>query len=446
MSGSSAFRALLAAAAATAAQSSRAGAPLALSVLPQAFADSYGARCLDGSPPSLYSLLAPSSPATAPLVLFLEGGGWCFNVADCVSRSKGGGGSSKGAASSMVVGGLLSADPAVNPRFAGNASFVFAHYCDGSSMTSNASAPVNGTWHRGRPNLVAILAYVRQALGVSAPAEVVVSGGSAGGLAAYAAADVVCASFPGARCVAAPDAGFFLDAARMGAPSNFAFRDNFIGADKTMWQSTTTGGLPAGCLAAYAASGELWRCFFPQYSVLYTSTPVHAMMAAYDLYSFPNIYGLPCIPPACSPAQLTLLQEWRFQQAGAIAATLNGFPGAGCYVDSCLVHEQNVDYCSGQSLPNCRGWNLYNITVPGFPPQLTPQQGFSLWYNNIQAQWSHIAAARAAWSARVAASLPGGPAAYPQRSAAELSDVAAMTVQMIDPVPWPQNPSCPYGT
>ena len=168
MSGSSAFRALLAAAAATAAQSSRAGAPLALAVLPQAFADSYGARCLDGSPPSLYSLLAPSSPATAPLVLFLEGGGWCFNVADCVSRSKGGGGSSKGAASSMVVGGLLSADPAVNPRFF-NYSLVFIHYCDGSSHTSNATNPiptadpgatdVSGAalthiWMRGRPNLI----------------------------------------------------------------------------------------------------------------------------------------------------------------------------------------------------------------------------------------------------------------------------------------------------
>jgi hypothetical protein len=39
----------------------------------------------------------------------------------------------------MDVGGLLSTDPAVNPRFATNASFVFAHYCDGSSFTSNAT-------------------------------------------------------------------------------------------------------------------------------------------------------------------------------------------------------------------------------------------------------------------------------------------------------------------
>jgi hypothetical protein len=84
------------------------------------------------------------------------------------------------------------------------------------------------------------------------------------------------------------------------------------------------------------------------------------------------------------------------------------------------------------------------MSVAGFPPELTPQAGFSLWYNSIQARWSDLAVARAAWSARVAASLPGGPAAYPQRSAAEALD--AMPIQMFDPVPWPQNPSCPYGT
>jgi hypothetical protein len=438
-------RALLLAAAAALSSASRAGAPLTLSVLPQPFADSFGAKCLDGSPPALYSLLAPS-PATSPLIIFLEGGGWCFSIADCVGRSKGGGGSSKGMGATMVVGGLLSPDPAVNPRFAANTSFVFAHYCDGSSFTSNNSAAVNGTWHRGRPNLVALVTYVKSVLGVSSPSEVILSGGSAGGLATYAAADVVCGMFGGARCTAAPDAGFFLDASTVGAPANHAFRNNFIAAEASMWNSVPSGGLPARCLAAYAATGDAWHCFFPQYSVLYTAAPVHAMMSAYDLYSFPNIFGLSCIPPACSPAQLQLLQEWRFQQVGAMAAALNGFPGDGAYVPSCLVHEENVDYCSGQSLPNCRGWNLYNISVAGFPPQLTPQQGFSLWYDDTMARWETLAADRAAWARRVDASLAGGAAAYPRRGDAEARALAAETVQMFDPLPWPQNPSCPYGT
>ena len=419
--------------------------PLTLTVLPQAFADSFGAKCLDGSPPALYTL--PTGQPNSNWVLFLEGGGWCFSVSDCISRSRGGGGSSKGMAANMVVGGLLSPDPAVNPRFASNTSFAFLHYCDGSSMTSNNSQSVNGTWHRGRPNLIALVSYLRSALGAASPSEVIVSGGSAGALAAYAAADVVCALFPGSRCVAAPDAGWFLDASTVNNPHNFAFRDNFIAADLAMWKSTTTGGLPSQCLAAYDAAGELWRCFFAQYSVLYTATPVHAMMSAYDLYSFPNIFGLPCIPPACSAAQLQLLQEWRFQQVGSIAAGLNGFPGSGAYVDSCLVHEQNVAYCQAQSLPNCRGWNLYNMTVPGFNAQLTPQEGFSLWYNTLMANWEAVSAARAVWKSRVTASLAHGAAAYPRRNASEAAAFAALSpVQLFDPLPWPENLSCPYGT
>ena len=50
------------------------------------------------------------------------------------------------------------------------------------------------------------------------------------------------------------------------------------------------------------------------------------------------------------------------------------------------VHEQNVDYCSGQAIPNCVGWSPdepgskkwgYTTAVDG----LTPQQAFTQWYS-----------------------------------------------------------------
>ena len=44
--------------------------PLKATVLPQAFADSFGAKCLDGTPPAFYSLVQDP----AKWVLFLEGG------------------------------------------------------------------------------------------------------------------------------------------------------------------------------------------------------------------------------------------------------------------------------------------------------------------------------------------------------------------------------------
>ena len=44
--------------------------PLKATVLPQAYADSFGAKCLDGTPPAFYSLVQDPSK----WVLFLEGG------------------------------------------------------------------------------------------------------------------------------------------------------------------------------------------------------------------------------------------------------------------------------------------------------------------------------------------------------------------------------------
>ena len=101
-------------------------------VLPQDFSDTYGAKCLDGSPPAIYYKLGDPSR----WIVFLEGGGWCADtsyngtVANCFGRAAGGGGSSNGIKNGSInnIGGLLSTDPAVNPHFY-NATLVFHHYC-----------------------------------------------------------------------------------------------------------------------------------------------------------------------------------------------------------------------------------------------------------------------------------------------------------------------------
>jgi hypothetical protein len=90
-------------------------------VLPQDFADIYGAKCLDGTPPAVY-MKANASSST--YVLFLEGGGWCMDtsaagtVSSCFGRAAGGLGSSAGLRNGTdnVIGGLLSEDPLVNPQ------------------------------------------------------------------------------------------------------------------------------------------------------------------------------------------------------------------------------------------------------------------------------------------------------------------------------------------
>jgi hypothetical protein len=114
-------------------------APLNLTVLPQAYADAYGAACLDGSPPSFYAAIRDPTR----LVIGFEGGGWCFDltaagtISNCAGRAAGGGGSSKYNGPTMDVGGQLSTNPAVNPRFF-NYSLVFVKVSAGTGASTQA--------------------------------------------------------------------------------------------------------------------------------------------------------------------------------------------------------------------------------------------------------------------------------------------------------------------
>ena len=284
---------------------------------------------------------------------------------------------------------------------------------------------------RGRPNLQAVVSHLLQA-GMASAHEIILSGGSAGGTSAFLAMDhvagLLATGAPAARFVGAPDAGFFIDAAVYSNASQHTFRAEFQAAD-LFWNSTASGGLNAGCLAAFPT--ERWRCFFPENAAPFLRTPWHAMMANYDLASLSMIYNLPCLPPKCSPEQLTLLLAWRAQFLAQLQPAVAALPGNGAYTDSCLVHEQNVDYCSGQSVPNCRGWNIYNVSADGYPQQLTPQQGFSLWHSSLMANWEATMAAREA------------ALQAPARVAAQR---AASKVAIYDKLEWPHNPSCPWGT
>lgn len=78
------------------------------------------AACLDGTAPLYYH-----QPGTGDGVdkwyIHHEGGGWCYNLADCAGRAKGALGStdpakSKDGKTSNLGGGYMSSDPKVSPQ------------------------------------------------------------------------------------------------------------------------------------------------------------------------------------------------------------------------------------------------------------------------------------------------------------------------------------------
>jgi len=334
------------------------------------------------------------------------------------------------------LGGLLSPDPKENPQFF-NCTFLFIHYCDGSSHTSNATLPYNGKWHRGRPNLEAQIKYQIESSGLGEADEVILSGGSAGGFSAFLGLDFVRTLLPpSVRLVGAPDAGFFVDIPNAANTSN-AFREDFRGMD-AIWNSTGSGSLNALCLTAFPS--EKWRCFFPENAAPYIKTPWHSMMSAYDLAANSFILQLGCIGIQCSPGQMLKQQEYRNTFLALLGPAVTSFPGNGGYVDSCLVHEQNVDYCNTQPVPNCRGWNKYNVSAPGYPAELTPQRGFSLWYESLMVRWDEVMLSRNVWAAMVSESAHLGPAAHPARANPQTANV-----YIVDPLTWPENDSCRWN-
>jgi hypothetical protein len=154
-----------------------------------------GAFCLDGSRPGYYYTADPSGNFTHWL-LYFKGGGWCYDEDSCAARARGEIGSSTHFPKTFAFSGLMDSEPSVNPDFA-HFNRVVLWYCDGASFTGNADAPVfhaatNQTlYYRGKRVLDLLLDTLAQRHGLGNATHVLVSGGSAGGLAAYHHADHV---------------------------------------------------------------------------------------------------------------------------------------------------------------------------------------------------------------------------------------------------------------
>eukprot|EP00052_Salpingoeca_macrocollata_P010929 m.84387 g.84387 ORF g.84387 m.84387 type:complete len:428 (-) comp17792_c0_seq1:117-1400(-) len=375
-------------------------------VVPVHLADATGAKCLDGSPPT-YSI--ERNQSSNNWILFLEGGGWCMGpsqeatIQSCAQRAGVVAAQQRAAAAVAAngpdCGGVLSSNQTLNPDFH-TWNHVFLHYCDGSSFGGSRLEPINVTaghvkqiWLRGRNNFDALIATLQQQEGMAAAEEIILSGGSAGGLAVFFNLDHLAQLIgyphgPVKRLTGFPDAGFFLDHATL--KGTYDFRTDFQSADP-VWNVTGSGGTNAACLQAYAAS-EHWKCLMAPYLSPHIQTPLFVMNSAYDAYQVQNILDIGCVPDSgsCSASQQTALQSYRAAFVEAVASVYQNRTQNGVYVDSCYVHEQNVDYCYTQSVPNCVGWmplcpgslkwhyhTQVNVTGSG---ALTPQQAFGDYY------------------------------------------------------------------
>jgi hypothetical protein len=168
-----------------------------------------GTTCSDGS---TTGLAVNRGADDARLVIFLDGGGACWDALTCFTFGVAKPGPFREAEWQQRIaaagpGSILDRTLAGNP-YAG-ATLVFVPYCTGDVHAGDATQRYPGSpraWrHKGRPNVKADLAWLATAL--PAPGQVVLSGASAGGYGSLVNYDLVRAQWPDASGNLVDDSG-----------------------------------------------------------------------------------------------------------------------------------------------------------------------------------------------------------------------------------------------
>jgi hypothetical protein len=159
------------------------------------------ARCLEGTP----FYVTVSKGTSANVMLYLQGGGGCWNYDSCYDAK-----TAQTTSSPMTTetGGIFNRAAANNPLKDYNV--VFASYCDGSVWSGDADQVYNGrtTYHHGLANVSAAITLLKKEF--PNPAKLVVAGSSAGGYGTLVGSLATRSQFPTTPLYVLNDAGPWL--------------------------------------------------------------------------------------------------------------------------------------------------------------------------------------------------------------------------------------------
>ncbi|KAI5083357.1 hypothetical protein GOP47_0003100 [Adiantum capillus-veneris] len=240
-----------------------------------------GAVCLDGSLPG-YHLEKGHGTGKHSWLVHLEGGGWCSTVKECMSRAK----TARGSSSFMgpiPFDGHLSNSSLHNPGFY-NWNRVMVRYCDGASFSGNVEEPAFRTsfpqirtkplFFRGQRVWDAVVEELLTQQGMRHATQVILSGDSAGGLAAFHHCNDLNNKMPhiNATLKCLLDGALFLDIPTISG----------VKVIRNLFQSVTTLHnvtiLPRTCTSYQ----NLGKCFFPQYNLHTINVPMFFLQSSYD--------------------------------------------------------------------------------------------------------------------------------------------------------------------
>ena len=353
--------------------------PVNITLLPM----STGAAALDGSP---YGFFFLGSNTSTQWTISIQGGGWCVGVGDCYDRSqmKTLHGKPGSYGSSVPLMGHPEGCGCMNPAAGGLATdcnCIMMPYLDGASFSGERDQPVPVSSHPGKfvhykglRNFDATLDYAFAHLGLERATEMVVTGGSAGGLSTFLHLDRVAARMErGApactRTTGAPVVGFFLDHANYheghgdtahGGGSGSRSRSSSSpspqpgysyprdGTNYSSWmervvsdQNVSSVLLP-DCLAAFPREPHL--CFMSPHMVQFIASALFIFNSRFDAWQMQNDLQAPCINgdmnhPVCNATEQAAMVRYGDDFLAALQPVVDSAPKNGAFITSCICHS-----------------------------------------------------------------------------------------------------------
>jgi len=380
-------------------------------------AEPNAAKCLDGSPAVYYIKLGTAGAGgTDKLMVHFGGGSWCIGKLNCSHRAIQELGSSL---YGDYVGGMqaylnpyiksdtyFSDSQVENPEFYSHTK-VFVRYCDGGSFAGHKPFDPNfPLYFRGKLIVDAVFEDLFELDERFKEAkDVVITGGSAGGMAVFLNIDRIKKRyFPDSFVMGIPNAGYFPGTQLINAQGIHWSHEMLTMAE--LHGITHPGGSLEGSKCLSNKAVPAW-CIFPSLIVQYIETPMFIVNSVFDSYVSQYALGIPiacgvagaCYPPSGVHAihQMHALRQ-NILSSLAIAPTV--VSGRSAYfTHACPTHGEQLNSPGRWKKlqnPADRQWTLYKTLnlwhrslVAGKITMVPNSIGGGLWGNkyDIHAIW-----------------------------------------------------------
>jgi hypothetical protein len=338
-------------------------------------------------------------------VIHMSGGGWGFlknSSNETIFKRDGARRAEESNAETqgcyLKCDGIMSADTAQNPLFH-DYNKVFIPINDGTSFTGNLEKPIPASvppvyphkwpiYVRGGRIVTAVVDFLIKDHGMSGARDVIVTGGSSGGMATYLNCDRIADHIhtvnPNIRVTCLADAGMFLDHPGMSGTPTLSpqFIESFYA-----WNSSSMTN--QDCIAHYTPLGAPWKCIFAQYVLPFIRTPLFIAQNLFDSYQLGHILGIGGCSTygkdlsGCPNATVEAINKYGAIMRGIISAGLAAPGGVGrsrgAFAPSCIAHCQTV--------ANEHPAALWNWPARWSIGEVTPVEVFGAWYTQQVGAW-----------------------------------------------------------